>query len=571
MDGVRIPALLWCGAVLSTFTGLVLAAPAQAVVPGANGRVFYEGSGEIFSVNPDGTNPTNLTNTPAVSEQRPSVSGDGQRVAFMEYSNGWSIWQMNGNGSSPVQITSDGPSITNFEPGISPDGSKVLFMKQDSTAQDLWMVGINGGAQTDLTNTPFPTTPGTNLHSDECCGEYSPDGTKIVYANGFNSDPLEAESNDIWVMNSNGTAQHGLTGPHDYPIQDIGPSWSPDGTKIAFARTNTGNGSDGLYIIDSDGTNLTPIMNGLSHVSGYDTTWSPDGTKIAYSTGSGIAVVPAAGGAPTPLASGGGQAYPTWAAAAPAAPNTVIDSGPSGTTNDPTPTFTFHSVPAGPSLECRVDSAPFAPCTSPRTLAHLNDGSHTFFVRAQGDSTAAFRTFNVKTAAVGVSGSKLTVTAAPGAKDDFRISRPSGSTIRVADLPAGAFTGSGVHALAGCVRVGDYTANCSAAGVTTIQVTSGDQTDRVLNSTTIRSLLFGGAANDALSGGSANDTINGGPGADALQGMSGNDSIMARDLVDDPIINCDGGGSTPGANDKADLDVLPKDSPVSGCESQTRH
>src|SRR4051794_40144529 len=176
MDGVRTTAVLWCGAVLVAIAGLALAATAQAVEPGANGRVFYKSSGEIFSVNPDGSDPTNLTNTPAVSEQRPSVSADGQKVAFMEYSNGWSIWKMNGNGSSPVQLTTDGPSVTNFEPGISPDGQQVSFMKQNSTAQDLWMVGINGGAETDLTNTPFPVTPGTNLHSDECCGEYSPDG-----------------------------------------------------------------------------------------------------------------------------------------------------------------------------------------------------------------------------------------------------------------------------------------------------------------------------------------------------------------------------------------------------------
>jgi WD40-like Beta Propeller Repeat len=405
MDGVRTMALVWGGAVLLTIAGLVVAAAAQAVEPGANGRVFYEGSGEIFSVNPDGSNPTNLTNTPSVGEQRPSVSGDGQRVAFMEYSNGWSIWKMNGNGSSPVQITTDGPSVTNFEPGISPNGNEVVFMKQTSTAQDLWTVGINGGAQTDLTNTPFPTAPGANTHSDECCGEYSPDGTKIVYANGFNSDPAQAESNDIWVMNSNGTDQHGLTGPHDYPIQDVGPSWSPDGTKIAFARTGTEDGSDGLYIMDSDGTNLTPIMNGPSHVTGYGTTWSPDGTEIAYDTNNGIAVVPATGGTPAPLAPGVGNAYPTWATAPTdaTAPNTSITSGPPPFTKDTTPTFGFTSSEAGSTFKCRLDAAAtFTSCASPKTYSALASGAHTFRARATDasnntDPTPATRSFTVDT------------------------------------------------------------------------------------------------------------------------------------------------------------------------------
>ena len=406
MEGVRTSALAWGGAVLATLAGLVLAASARAVEPGANGRVFYEGSGEIFSVDPDGSNATNLTNTASVNEQRPSVSGDGQRVAFMEYSNGWSIWKMNGDGSNPVQLTTDGPEVTNFEPGISADGSKVVFMKQTPTAQDLWMVGINGGAQTDLTNTPVPTTPGTNLHSDECCGEYSPDGTKIVYANGFNSDVAEAESNDIWVMNSNGTNQHGLTGPHDYPIQDIGPSWSPDGTKIAFARTSTGDGSDGLYVMDSDGSNLTPIMNGPSHVIGYGTAWSPDGTKIAYETGSGIAVVPATGGSPAPLVPGAGNAYPSWAAAVDAIPpNTTITAGPSLFIRNTTAGFSFTASEAGSTFSCRFDGAPsFTPCASPKAYGGLADGVHSFRVRATDsstntDPTPATRSFTVDTQA----------------------------------------------------------------------------------------------------------------------------------------------------------------------------
>ena len=44
-----------------------------------------------------------------------------------------------------------------------------------------------------------------------------------------------------------------------------------------------------------------------------------------------------------------------------------------------------------------------------------------------------------------------------------------------------------------------------------------------------------------------------------MKGMNGNDQLLARDLTSDTTINCDGGGS-PGTADKADLDLLPKDS-----------
>ena len=46
-------------------------------------------------------------------------------------------------------------------------------------------------------------------------------------------------------------------------------------------------------------------------------------------------------------------------------PETTIESGPSGTITDPTPTFTFSSDEPGSTFECRIDSDPFAACSGP--------------------------------------------------------------------------------------------------------------------------------------------------------------------------------------------------------------
>ena len=67
------------------------------------------------------------------------------------------------------------------------------------------------------------------------------------------------------------------------------------------------------------------------------------------------------------------------------APSTTIDSGPSGLTNDSTPSFEFSSE-AGATFECRVDSDPFASCTSPHETTALSDGTHTFEVQATDDA-----------------------------------------------------------------------------------------------------------------------------------------------------------------------------------------
>ena len=258
-------------------------------------------------------------------------------------------------------------------------------------------------------------------------------------------------------------------------------------------------------------------------------------------------------------------------------PPTTTISGPSGTTNDPTPTFGFSSEP-GSTFECKLDSGSYASCNSPKTAAHLADGSHTFYVRATDPADnlgpEASRTFTVDTAEVSISGSSLVVSAAIGAKDNLTITRPSPSTLRVTDLASGPYTGSGVHTTtAGCTRSGDYTVNCNnTAGITLIRVLAADQADQVTNSTSLQSALNGGPANDALIGGFVKDTLTGAAGADVMKGMNGNDLLQARDLASDQTINCDGGGA-PGAADKADLDLLPLDpnSKVTGCETKTRN
>lgn len=183
---------------------------------------------------------------------------------------------------------------------------------------------------------------------------------------------------------------------------------------------------------------------------------------------------------------------------------------------------------------------------------------------ASGGGAAAFR---LQAASVSVSHSTLTVIAAPGAKDNLQISRPSQSRMRVGDFPSGVYTGSAIHAGASCAQTGTNQVSCVATGVKRIEVSSGDLPDKVVNSTGIPSSLDGGSANDTLIGGAARDTLIGGRGPDVLQGKNGNDQLLARDGASDDLIDCDGG-----AGDRAELDLLPLDpnSAVKSCETKTR-
>ena len=85
-------------------------------------------------------------------------------------------------------------------------------------------------------------------------------------------------------------------------------------------------------------------------------------------------------------------------------PDTQINSGPTGTIKTNQATFTFSGTPASDTarIQCRIDSGPFADCTSPKTFTGLTDGPHTATFRAEDavgnqDPTPATRTFTVDT------------------------------------------------------------------------------------------------------------------------------------------------------------------------------
>jgi len=124
-------------------------------------------------------------------------------------------------------------------------------------------------------------------------------------------------------------------------------------------------------------------------------TASVDFTCVADVTGMHVIVVRDNGGTAT-------GNYTIELGANDTPPETTIDSGPSGPTADTTPTFTFSSEP-GASFDCRIDTAAFAPCSSPFTSVALADGPHTFEVFATDgsgnpDLSPATRAFNVQSA-----------------------------------------------------------------------------------------------------------------------------------------------------------------------------
>ncbi len=149
--------------------------------------------------------------------------------------------------------------------------------------------------------------------------------------------------------------------------------------------------------------------------------------------------------AATPTLSDVSIAYSTGAGGT--TPETTIDSGPGGATNDSTPTFAFHSSVAGSTFACSIDAGTpnFGPCSGPGAThtpaSPLSDGSYTFRVRATAaestDPTPATSNFTVNTQALAAPNLSGTSPASPANANSPRVlgSAGAGSQVRIYSSP----------------------------------------------------------------------------------------------------------------------------------------
>ena len=242
--------------------------PASAAFPGTNGKIAFakccvagNNNYEIYTMNPDGSGETRLTNT-ADDEIDPAWSPDGTQIAFRRASAtvGFDIYVMNADGSGQSRLTD---TAQNYEPTWSPDGRKIAFTSHRDGEFEVYVMNADGSAQTRLTS-------GTGGNYEPA---WSPDGTKIAFASERDSF-LRPQ---IFVMNADGSAQRNLS---NSLTKDVEPNWSPDGSKIAFLRPLSG--SWGVYVMNADGSGQASVAE-TGNTLGFKLTWSPDGSKIAFS------------------------------------------------------------------------------------------------------------------------------------------------------------------------------------------------------------------------------------------------------------------------------------------------
>lgn len=196
------------------------------------------------------------------------------------------ICLLNADGSGRIQLTN--LKATAFYPSVSPDGQTIFFSSRDSGNYEIYSIDIFGNNLKKLTNGIG------SLYAPEL----SPNGEWVVFTK--NGDGL-------WKMRPDGSDVKRITNR-----DDIDPSWSPDGSMIAFASSRAG--ARQLFVMNADGSNVQQVTD-LNNMGGRNT-WSPDGTKLAFYRGPqgdrNIYVINVDGTGLVKLTDGGDNLGPSW-------------------------------------------------------------------------------------------------------------------------------------------------------------------------------------------------------------------------------------------------------------------
>jgi TolB protein len=214
----------------------------------------------------------------------PAWSPNGSMIAFMRASDDGrsGIYVMNADGTGERRLTTN-PQGMDEGPSWSPDGRTIVFsrstflsMDPDPIAskahRDLYTVGLDGGEPAELLG-------GT---TDDFDPSWSPDGSRIAFARVVDPTSDGPDSlPQIWTTAPDGTDAVQLT--RDGRIaQD--PAWSPDASILSFS-----DGGSDICLIGADGEGLhrleIPSGWGEEAESPYGATWSPDGRRLAFSAG----------------------------------------------------------------------------------------------------------------------------------------------------------------------------------------------------------------------------------------------------------------------------------------------
>jgi TolB protein len=148
-------------------------------------------------------------------------------------------------------------------PAISPDGGKIAFTSNRFGTREIYILDLVSNSLTQMTNSS----------AFEGTIDWSPDGSYIVY------DVYQNEHFDLVIQSVNDQTEAPIQ-LTDGTTNNFQPSWSPDGSEIAFVSDRSGRNAIWLARLQNPEDRFMEVVSSKDVDYG-SPVWSPDGTKLA--------------------------------------------------------------------------------------------------------------------------------------------------------------------------------------------------------------------------------------------------------------------------------------------------
>ena len=206
-----------------------------------------------------------------------SFSGQNGKVFFQAPQSGSSgpsdVFSINPDGTGKLDITFEN-GFSEERPSASADGQHVVFQSFRDGGWNIFSINADGSNPTDLTNTEHPVV---NFEPT-----WSPDGSTVAFMR-----QTPAGDQDIWTVSAGGGGPVNLT--ESRALYSASAEYSPDGTKIVFVGAGptpccSPAYNNDIWVMDANGSNAKQLTETNFPTQNTAPTWSADGLSIAYST-----------------------------------------------------------------------------------------------------------------------------------------------------------------------------------------------------------------------------------------------------------------------------------------------
>lgn len=228
-------------------------------------KIIYEYTDGIYTMNPDGSGKTKVPNT-ASADAHPSFTRDGTKVLFDRDSGGSNgdIFVIDLDGSNLTNLTNS-PGSSQRYPVQSPATSgatldKIAYRSDQDGNQEIFIMDVDGSNQTQVTTTAATETNTTP--------DWAPDASKIAYVNNPDETTFGAYAYDVWTINPDGTSPTKIT--TTYGVNSFGLSWAPDNTKIIYGYAESLSGGSPPSLLPTGLVTINPDGSGSANFA-----WSP--------------------------------------------------------------------------------------------------------------------------------------------------------------------------------------------------------------------------------------------------------------------------------------------------------